>query len=81
MRESTVAQEWIDIGKDMGKDEGRDEGRLLALRHTLRTLLTKRFGPVSADVLDRIEATTDPETLDRAVEQILDIPRPEDLPL
>jgi hypothetical protein len=69
MRESNFVKGWI------------DEGRVKSLRQALRTLLTKRFGPVSADVLARIEATTDPDTLDRAVDQILDIARPEDLPL
>jgi hypothetical protein len=81
MRESTFVQGWINVGIGEGRDKGRDEGRLLALRHTLRTLLTKRFGPVSADVLTRIEATTDPETLDRAFNLAFDIASPEDLPL
>ena len=67
MRESTFINGWI------------DEGRVKSSKQALRTLLTKRFGQVSAPVLDRIDTTTDPDALDRAVGQVLDIARPEDL--
>ena len=69
MRESTVIQGWIDRGK------------VEALEETLRTLSSKRFSVVPAGVNERIEATTNSETLNRAVEQLFDIARPEDLPL
>ena len=75
MRESTFVQEWI----EKGIEKGRDEGRVLALQQSLGRQLAKRFGQVSPDVLRRIEATTDLGTLDRAVVNILDVARPEDL--
>ena len=73
MRESTVIQGWI--------DQGTEQGKLQTLRQTLRVLLKKRFGKVPAKLLRRIEAATDPDKLEKAVVEILDVARPEDLPL
>ena len=69
MRESTVIQGWI------------DQGKLQTLRQTLGSLLKKRFGKVPAKVLRRIEAATDSDKLEKAVVDIFDIARPEDLTL
>jgi hypothetical protein len=77
MRESTFVQGWIDLGRE----EGKDEGKLQTLRQTLRALLKKRFGKVPAKVLRRIEAATDPDKLEKAFLQGIDIARAEDLPL
>ena len=81
MRESTVINAWIDEGRAKGIDEGKDKGRVETLQQTLRILLTKRFGPVSVEVLRRIDATTDPAKLDRAFTLAFDVVRPEDLAL
>ena len=69
MRESTFIQGWI------------DQGKLQTLRQTLGSLLKKRFGKVPAKVRRRTDAATDPITLEKAVVEILDVARPEDLTL
>jgi hypothetical protein len=73
MRESTVVQGYI--------EQGIEKGRLQTLRQTLRSLLAKRFGKVPAKVVRRIGAATDPAKLEKALEDILDVARPEDLTL
>jgi hypothetical protein len=67
MRESTLVNEW------------KREAAVEALQRNVRKLLEKRFGPVPEAVQKRIESTTDPEALDRALAQVLDVSRPEDL--
>jgi hypothetical protein len=67
MRESRVVKEW------------KQEGAVEALRGTLDRLLRKRFGVVPNAVSARIEAVTDPEVLNSAIEQVQDLTRIEDL--
>ena len=62
-----------------GIEKGKKEGKVEGVRETLRALVKKRFGSVPPIVLQRIEATTDRGTLDRAVGEIFDVARPEDL--
>ena len=67
MRESTVINGWI------------DEGRVAALRENIRTILTTRFGAVSADLVRLIDQSTDLRQLDRAFMQALTVKSQEDL--
>ena len=41
--EKTLAQKWIQQGKEEGREEGREEGKVIAQRQTLSRLLAKRF--------------------------------------
>ncbi|MCC7064054.1 MAG: DUF4351 domain-containing protein [Planctomycetes bacterium] len=54
-----------------GEVRGEARGRLAHSRDTLCRLLTKRFGPPSPELAQRI-ATADLEALDRWTERILD---------
>ena len=71
MRESTVIQGWI--------DRGILEGKVETFRSSLRMVLAHRFPEVPAEVLQRIDETTDLETLDRAFQQSLNVARSEGL--
>ena len=71
MRIDRHSEETIDVS-----DDGID-----AFRQALRSLSKKKFGWVPAEFLDRIDATTDLETLDRMLDQVLDVARPVDLSL
>ncbi len=87
MRESTVAQEWITLGKEEGfqqgrqegRQEGLQEGRLEQARQMATNLLRSRFGTLSPEVLARIEQTTDLNLLEKAVERIFTATSPDEL--
>jgi hypothetical protein len=68
-------------GRIEGRAEGRTEGELSALRQSLRRLLAKRFGSVPEAVLQRIDSCTEVDRLMSAIDQILSVATPEDLPL
>jgi hypothetical protein len=57
----TIAESWM--------EEGMQKGRLLGLRDALRTLLEGSFGTLPEEVVQRIEAASDPAKLMRAVGQ------------
>jgi hypothetical protein len=57
------------------------EAEVEALRRTLRAVLERRFGPLSEDTIQRVEASADADKLHRAVVQAVDVSRPEDLSL
>lgn len=59
MRTSQVVEEW------------REEGRLEAYRDSLRVQLEDRFGPLSAELLQRIAVLADVERLKTALRQVL----------
>jgi len=69
MRESPTVNEW--------KQEGEVEG----LRRTLRRLLERRFGPLPQELLERIAAISELDRLDRALDQVQQITKLEDLSL
>jgi hypothetical protein len=93
MRESTVIQGFIDQGFVQGFNQGINEvineridtggyeGILQTFRRILRALVKKRFGKVPAKVLRRINSATDPAKFQKALVDILDVARPEDLTL
>ena len=41
--EKTLAQKWIEQGREEGIEQGREEGKGIAQRQTLSRLLAKRF--------------------------------------
>lgn len=57
-------------GEAKGEAKGRVEGRLEAQRDILRTQLARKFGPLDASTLARIEAAT-PAELERWLERIV----------
>jgi hypothetical protein len=69
VREAEIVKEW--------KREGEVEG----LRRTLRRFLEGRFGRLPQEVLERIEGASTPDQLDRALDQVNQISKPEDLAL
>ena len=44
-------------------------------------LLEERFGPLPAGLVDRIEATSDLESLNKALRQVVHVQRPEEVSL
>ena len=48
----------IRVGREQGRQEGRREGQLEAFTSLLIYQLNLRFGPLSADVTDRIAQAT-----------------------
>ena len=62
-RVESWTQQWL----RQGRQEGRQEGCGLSLKR----LLARRFGPLSADILARIDHAT-PEQLDRWLDNVLD---------
>jgi hypothetical protein len=69
MRESQAVNEW------------KREERVETLRRTLRRLLERQFAPVPPVLLDRIQATSDLDRLDKAIDQVMNLDRLEDLTL
>jgi predicted transposase YdaD len=67
--------EWIESGKIEGRLEGRTEGRtqgrIEGRRETILRQLRRRFGPLPADLDDRIGALTEAK-VDDLVEAVLD---------
>jgi hypothetical protein len=79
-RQKEVAAMAETIGQTIW-EEGRSKGQLDASRRMLRRVLTKRFGPLPDQVVQRIETCTDLERLMAAAEQAQAIDKPEDLRL
>jgi flagellar biosynthesis/type III secretory pathway protein FliH len=66
-------QEGMKKGLQQGRQEGRQEGRLETLRQLLIRHLTRRFGPVPAATVARIEAA-DADVLERWTDRVIDAP-------
>jgi hypothetical protein len=64
-----------------GRSKGQGEGELSHARRMLRQLLTRRFGPLPEDVLQRIEAATDVERLTASGLEVLSMEKLDDLQL
>lgn len=75
--ESQQVLEWM----AQGKAEGEALGALQAHRTLLRNLLEDRFGPLPADLLQRIEAMTDLERLGAAIREVYRVQALTDLQL
>ncbi len=58
-------------GKKEGQKEGIAEGRILEKQQTLIKLLSLKFEPLSAVIIDTIQATKDSERLDHWLNQIM----------
>jgi hypothetical protein len=69
MRESQTVNEW------------KREERVETLRRTLRRLLERKFAPLPQALLNRIETTSDVVRLDKAIDQVVDLEKVEDLTL
>jgi hypothetical protein len=69
--ERTWEQELLARGQELGRAEGVELGQLATYRESLRLLLEERFGPLPAEVVARIEATTEPERLREALRQVV----------
>ena len=62
LRESSVAEIFIEEGRAKGREEGRAKGREEGERRTAQTALEGRFGPLPEDVLAAL-AQADEATL------------------
>jgi len=60
-------------GRQQGLQEGRQEGRQQALQESFLRLLNKRFGPVTNDVAQRVNAAS-PDQISRWFDQAIDAP-------
>lgn len=78
--QQTYEQELVLNAEARGEARGKAQGEAHLARATLRSLLSKRFGPLSPEVLERIDRAALPQ-LQVALESILDIGSLEDLRL
>lgn len=63
--------EGLEKGMQKGMEKGREEGRAQGTASILLRLLNRRFGPLSADVTQRLSQST-PEQLEIWAERVLD---------
>ena len=75
----TITQTWEQELLARGEARGREQGQLATAREILRLQLEDRFGPLSEDLLRRIERTDDLERLRAALRQVLHITSPSEL--
>ena len=61
----------MEKGRQEGRQEGLIEGHTDRARRTLERLLTRRFGPLHPDALDRIQQATLPQ-LEAWLDRIID---------
>jgi hypothetical protein len=63
----TIAERWIEQGKEIGLEEGIEQGvhvgQLRALRNSISDLLLLRFDAAPAAISERLSEITDLETL------------------
>ena len=76
-----VQQTWAEWAKTHYTAEGEVRGELRANRKTLRLLLERRFSPLPAALVERIEACDDLRRLEDSIARVLDIQSPDELPL
>jgi hypothetical protein len=62
----TIAETW----EARGEKRGKTQGELERARHILQRQLKQRFGPLSADIIQRID-TADLDTLDTYLDRVL----------
>jgi hypothetical protein len=55
----------VQLAEERGREQGREEGVLRGQRAAVGELLEARFGPVQPELLERVNATTDPDALRR----------------
>ena len=69
--EQLYSEKWMQQGMQQGMQRGLMQGRAEGEAYALRRLLQKRFGPLSEDVLARLQAASIDELelwLDRALD-------------
>ena len=71
-------QEGLQEGLEKGLQEGLQAGRQEGLQLVLQKLLTKRFGPLSAEVMERIDSGSSEQT-NGWVDRVLDAARLEEV--
>ena len=54
----TTGQQLIQQGRALGREEGLQKGLQKGRQETLRRLLVRRFGPLPADAVARLNAAT-----------------------
>ena len=68
--QSDFAKRYIGLGRAEGQAEGRAEGQVEGRAVLLQRLLTRRFGPLPAEAVERLSAATI-EELDAIGERLL----------
>ena len=66
----TIAETWEARGEIRGEKRGKTQGELERARHILQRQLKQRFGPLPADIIQRID-TADLDTLDTYLDRVL----------
>jgi hypothetical protein len=74
-------EEVLAVREARGETRGETRGRLTARREDLRLILEGRFGPLPADLVQRIEATEDSDRLLVCIRQAGTIANLSELPL
>ena len=63
--QSPFVRKYVDEGREEGLEKGREEGRLAALKSALVSVCSARGTELTGEQHARVEATTDPELLER----------------
>ena len=75
MKDEYANEQWArekgEKAREEGREEGKKEGRILEKQQTLIKILTLKFTPLSATIIETIQATTDLERLDHWLNQII----------
>ncbi|MBI4564967.1 MAG: DUF4351 domain-containing protein [Planctomycetes bacterium] len=66
-----MAKTSAEVWEEKGRIEGKIEGKIEGLRQALLRQLRSKFGPISREVEQRIEALTDISRLDTLLERVL----------
>lgn len=68
---TTWSQSLLSQGRREGRQEGRQEGLREGMANVLLRLLTRRFGPLGAPVIERVQAASSAE-LERWADNCVD---------
>jgi hypothetical protein len=80
MLEQTLL-EWKDKIRREGRREGRQEGRVEGAREVLLQMMEKRFGPLSLEIRERVEAISSLRRLKTLSERVLTAKSPREMGL
>lgn len=74
LRNTRVFQEGVEEGVEQGRQEGELRGELKGQREILLRQLTRKFGPLDAQVVSQVQAISATEKLAQLAEALIDVP-------